>query len=139
MDDLVVNRFWHKVDIRSDSECWLWKAGGSPYGRFWDGVRYVSAHRFAYSISNPIPEGLNILHLCNNSLCVNPKHLRPGTQSDNMEHKILSGNNHFGGGQHKFSEADKGLMKWLYAYGVTQKYVASVFGSCQSHMSTTLC
>jgi hypothetical protein len=43
------------------------------------------AHRFAYSVLvGPIPDGLQIDHLCRNEMCVNPEHLEPVTQRINM-------------------------------------------------------
>lgn len=75
-------RFWEKVDVRAPEECWEWRAGkrGSlGYGGFRDAAqRWVSAHRWAYeSFVAPIPEGVEITHLCENPSCVNPSHLAP--------------------------------------------------------------
>lgn len=57
------------------------------YGAFHIGEpdRIVSAHRWAYEeIIGPIPEGLEIDHLCRTPACVNPAHLEPVTRSVNM-------------------------------------------------------
>lgn len=57
----------------------------SGYGRFWDGTRGVQAHRFAYEqIVGPIPEGLDLDHLCRNRRCVNPRHLDPVSRRENL-------------------------------------------------------
>lgn len=45
----------------------------------------MRAHRYAYEQAHgPIPEGFVILHECDNPSCINPEHLRAGTQADNL-------------------------------------------------------
>lgn len=81
----IADRFWEKVE-RSDT-CWLWTAALSPsgYGAFQTGERVVRAHRFAYElVVGPIPDGLQIDHLCRVRRCVNPEHLEPVTQAENL-------------------------------------------------------
>ena len=78
-------RFWAKV-VRTDS-CWLWTASRvcDGYGQFRVGSRPVSAHRFAYELLvGPIPDGLQIDHLCRVRHCVNPAHMEPVTQRVNI-------------------------------------------------------
>jgi hypothetical protein len=59
------------------------------YGRFWVDGRYVRAHRFAYElVVGPIAEGLQLDHVkargCEYRHCVNPAHLEPVTQQENI-------------------------------------------------------
>jgi len=82
-------RFWAKVDKSGD--CWTWIGFRKPdgYGQFHygGGSRHVPAHRFIYELEvGPIPEGLELRHLCNNGHlgCVTPSHLVPGTRSENL-------------------------------------------------------
>ena len=86
-------RFWDKVTIAGPDDCWVWTAGqkSNGYGSFAVGSRtdgsrrQVSAHRFAYEASvGPIPDGLELDHLCRVPLCVNPGHLEPVTHRENM-------------------------------------------------------
>jgi hypothetical protein len=82
-------RFWPKVDKNGPNGCWVWTASkcSAGYGRFVP-VFYQSpqlAHRYAYELLvGPIPEGLQIDHLCRNPSCVNPTHLEPVTQLENV-------------------------------------------------------
>jgi len=79
-------RFEDKVMPEPNSGCWLWTAGCTTAGygtlRIEGKPRY--AHRLSYEhFVGPIPEGLNIDHLCRNTYCCNPAHLEPVTNREN--------------------------------------------------------
>lgn len=84
-------RFWEKVD-RTENDCWLWTGAlwGGGYGLFSVRIRQgryrsVPAHRWAYEhVVGPIPDGMDIDHLCRNRRCVNPAHLEPVTRRENI-------------------------------------------------------
>ena len=80
----VGDRFWAKVD--KGIFCWEWLGSKSNgYGRFWFEGRLVQAHRWAYeTVAGPIPEGLELDHLCRVRHCVNPSHLEPVTHYQNI-------------------------------------------------------
>jgi hypothetical protein len=92
----LAKRFWAKVKkdgpipshVPELGPCWVWI--GSPdkhgYGLLFVAFphRYVPAHRVSYELNvGPIPEGLFVLHRCDNPPCVRPDHLFLGTKSDN--------------------------------------------------------
>jgi len=83
------DRFVDKVTVLA-SDCWLWMGGGTgrdhAYGQFWYAGTNGLAHRFSYeTLVGPIPEGLEIDHLCRVQRCVNPTHLEPVTPSVNIQ------------------------------------------------------
>ena len=85
---LLPERFWNKVTIAPNG-CWLWIAykGNNGYGQFgWGGGSHiVLVHRLSYAILvGPIPDGLQVDHLCHQRACVNPLHLEPVTRLENL-------------------------------------------------------
>lgn len=84
-------RFWSKVEAQGP--CLEWAAGrdSNGYGNFQLSETNVSvpAHVWAYRhLVGPIPEGMELDHLCRNRGCVDPSHLEPISHRDN----ILRGN-----------------------------------------------
>ena len=75
-----------KYEIAGDG-CWNWtgKRNQNGYGCLRvDGV-YSRAHRVMYFMLNPDADrNLVVMHTCDNPRCVNPAHLRLGTQKDNI-------------------------------------------------------
>lgn len=100
------DRFWAKVD--KSGECWLWRGtvDDHGYGRMGVAYRSVLAHRLAYElVIGPIPVGLTLDHLCRVRLCVNPAHLEPVTQSENVKRGGYSLKTHCPQG-HPYDEAN---------------------------------
>ena len=91
------DRFLLAVDSSGAlSDCWPWTgdtdSGG--YGRLSvEGLR-VRAHRYAWERANgPIPEGMFVLHRCDNPPCCNERHLFLGTIADNNRDRAAKGRN----------------------------------------------
>ncbi len=81
----ALDRFHEKLDRTGD--CWLWTGARSTsgYARLRVDGRSVDVHRWAYGLFvGPIPDGLQLDHLCRVRHCVRPSHLEPVTQVENM-------------------------------------------------------
>lgn len=93
----IEKRLWTRLKI-SDNGCWNWTLGKTPfgYGRLkWNSE--VVAHRIAWILSfGEIPDGLCVLHRCDNPSCCNPLHLFLGTYQDNVDDMINKGRQRFG-------------------------------------------
>lgn len=74
--------------------CWEYTGArvSKGYGRFSIQRKHVYAHRAAYLLmKGQIPEGLLVLHSCDNPSCFNPDHLRVGTQKENLDEMRFKG------------------------------------------------
>lgn len=91
----VAERFAEKT-VPTDGGCLEWTGTRftNGYGMLGVGGKMLRAHRVAHELFiGPIPDGLHVLHSCDNPPCVNPAHLRTGTRIDNMQDKALRGRN----------------------------------------------
>ena len=80
------DRLWSYA-LADGSGCWVWQLAlsESGYGRIWVGDKALRPHRFAYEIvKGPIPEELELDHLCRLRACINPNHLEAVTHLENM-------------------------------------------------------
>lgn len=95
----MLERFWKFVDKKDEDSCWPWtgyieyRRGVPINANFRDGKGiYQESSRMSWEIHNgPIPDGLWVLHHCDFRICVNPKHLFLGTNSDNIADKVSKG------------------------------------------------
>lgn len=80
-------RFWSKVGYAAAIDCWPWSASlnDGGYGQFMVDGKPQRAHRIAWELlRGEIPHGLVIDHLCRNRWCVNPWHMEPVTNEENI-------------------------------------------------------
>jgi hypothetical protein len=131
--DAVFDRFDQKVQ-RVDEGCWEWlgwKSNG--YGRFKFRGRNVSATKFSYErFVGEVPEGLLVLHRCDNPGCVRPDHLFVGTSRDNTQDMLAKGRHRAQrGSEHhraKLDEEKVALIRARVRDGEAQVALAREFG-----------
>ena len=85
-------RFWNQVK-KSRRGCWNWTGHSCRgYGRIRVSGKIQKASRFSYQLHyGPIPEGVWVLHKCDNKLCVNPEHLELGDAKKNTQDAVNRG------------------------------------------------
>jgi hypothetical protein len=94
-------RLLSKIKI-GPGDCWTWtgyrhkKKYGGDYGIIGIGPRHNHCLRRAHVVSyevfvGQVPSGLELHHVCQNTLCINPEHLVPVSHSENMRHRKDSG------------------------------------------------
>lgn len=82
----IEQRFMNKVKVTDGCWYWLGWKSAAGYGHFRFLGKDRLAHRFAYEhFKGPIPDGLELDHLCQNPQCVNPEHLEAVTHQENLQ------------------------------------------------------
>jgi hypothetical protein len=83
----IKERFESKVKIDPVTGCHVWqdKASEKGYGWLCINKKALAAHRVAWTLYvGEVPRGLVLDHLCENTMCVNVKHLEPVTRAENV-------------------------------------------------------
>ena len=130
-----MKRFWDKVDIRGDAECWKWTAGignSQGYGTFSYKNKSIQAHRMSMILSGYNVDGFMVLHKCDNPPCVNPNHLFLGNQIDNMKDMVDKGRSPNNQGSKnpssKLTEWEVIKIKGMLKLGIKQTEIGKIFG-----------
>jgi hypothetical protein len=137
-------RFWARVDRLGPLACWSWLGSHHEfgYGWFWAQGKSRNAHRVAWELTfGPIPNGLQVMHSCDNGSCVNPAHLMIGTNAANqmdMARKGRSTKGRFVGELHpgaKLTTDDVHEIRRRVAAGEVYRTIAADFGVTESTIS----
>ena len=144
-----IARFFSRVDVAKQTECWFFTGRTDPfgYGNFTVNKTKIGAHRFSYVIFHgPIPKDLLVRHRCDNPSCVNPNHLETGTVHDNVKDRMTRGRSAkgTGNGRSKLKESDiqkilidpRSSIKVSRDYGVSGSVILNVRnGKSWGHVS----
>jgi hypothetical protein len=138
-----IRRFQSKVK-HSLAGCWEWQVSRHPqgYGRFRIGKHVYYANRVAWTIRyGAIPDGLSVLHTCDNPPCCRPSHLFLGTYGDNSRDAMSKGR-HYTGSLEKAHEAARTLTEQqvreiiaLLDTDLLQREIAALYGIHQVTVS----
>jgi len=125
-------RFWSMVKRGGPDSCWEWQGRiiKDGYGAFHLKGKRIIASRFAWILTyGEIPQGMCVLHKCDNPACVNPRHLFLGTPKDNMQDAVLkwrkSGPHN---GRTKLSWPQVDTIRLLFQMGWSGYRLAKFFG-----------
>lgn len=134
----VIDLFWSKV--KKTPDCWLWEGAqfSLGYGSAYIGPKPLTAHyahRVSYALAKgSVPAGSVVMHTCDVPLCVNPDHLRLGTQGENNGDRNRKGRDAKERPSiRKISPAD---VRYIRASGEPSRLLAHRFGVCQSHINS---
>lgn len=124
------DRFRKKLGQPTETGCIEWTAtiNNRGYGLIRRGQLNegrILAHRLAYELAfGPIPDGLHVLHACDNRLCCNHDHLFVGTAADNVADMLSKDRQR----KSRFSEHDVKRMRELSESGLLQREIADEYG-----------
>lgn len=142
----LIDRFWQHCPIGlPDDECWEWtgfRVNKHGYGGISvAGGKWRGAHVFSWEMSRgrSVPKGRQIMHTCDNPPCVNPFHLKLGTQTLNNQDRHEKGRTVVARGSRqghsKLTEDQVVAIRYLLEHGVKQWVIAEEFGITQSNVS----
>ena len=117
--EVIAEIFWGRVNKAAAGGCWVWTGYRQKFGhgamgyrdpvRGGRSVKTILAHRYSWELVNgPVPEGLCVLHRCDNPPCVNPEHLFLGTRSDNGKDMWRKGRGKSEGRRRKVRSVESG-------------------------------
>jgi hypothetical protein len=122
-------RFAEKVrPHKSGCHTWIGTIKSNGYGVINVNGRITNAYRVAWELAKgPIPDGMWVLHTCDNRRCVNPDHLWLGTQQDNIG-DMVGKLRHNHGARNARSKLTAKQVRLIRLMSGTQAEIAACFG-----------
>lgn len=117
---------------------WIGALDHRGYGKMRVGNKLVGTHRVAWELEHgPIPEGMVIMHTCDNPRCIRVSHLKLGTQADNMRDKRDKGRSTIGerNSHAKLTRDDVIAIRAAHSGGESQLSIALRYGIDRNHVS----
>ncbi len=136
-------RFYESFEVNPETLCWEWKRfiTSNGYGCITIGEKGKKrAHRYSYELFyGPIPDGLSVLHRCDNKICCNIEHLFTGTGKDNMQDCVKKGRHagQTGANRAKITDAMAMNIRIMYARGQhSMSVLATIYGVQQNTLAS---
>lgn len=133
------------LSVLVTEECWFWlgQRNLQGYGLLTtgNGHPHTLAHRFAYEhFIGPIPQSMIVRHTCDNTRCVNPKHLLTGTRKDNSMDAIARNRLPIGEQKYnaKLTDAQVVEIRSRVSAGEKQRPLIKEFGVSRSVISAVV-
>ncbi len=143
----IKNRILKYVSNVNSNDCWVWKKylDKDGYGQIFtieNGIRKRKrSNRAAYEVFiGEIPDGMHVLHKCDNRACCNPDHFFLGTQEDNMADKVNKNRQLFGE-IHPLSRIDESMVMEIhrkYNIGYTQQRLSEEYNVSRQHIGNII-
>jgi hypothetical protein len=125
-------RFWEAV-IKADHGCWGWKRSKHKfgYGVIGNNWKVRTAHRVSWELHyGPIPQGMEVMHKCDNPPCCNPEHLILGTHAENSSDMARKKR-----GTAKFDADQIKGIRFLRQSGLSCKIISGIYGVSDTAIS----
>lgn len=129
----LLGRFEAKVSPEPNSGCWLWTGSIDPKGygqiRVSKNELRLATHIMLEFYGIGVPRDKVVMHKCDNPACVNPDHLKIGTQKENMQDSLLKGRNdqtglRLGWGWQRMPAEQLARLRECFAAGLSQSEAA---------------
>lgn len=126
---VTIAETFHDHWIEDENGCWIWQrackgkevANGGGYGCLRIEGKLIGAHCYSYEMEfGPIPEGMQILHSCHNTKCVNPMHMRTGTNDENQLDSAMAGRR-----AKKLGPRRVRIIRRAVGFGISQQSIAT--------------
>jgi hypothetical protein len=128
----MVDRYLARV-VKSEG-CWSWPGSKTNgYGVIWGDGKMQQIHRVSWEFHNGnVPDGMCVLHHCDNRECSNPSHLFLGGRGDNNKDRASKGRSRprrgEDNGMAKLTAKRAAAIKALYQFGLKRSWLARSYG-----------